>query len=188
MVAVKVTTWLTVAEAALELTVVAVGSVATACVSALDALVVKLVSPLYVATTDCATAAGNETVQVAVPVAEVSGCPVQRAAAVVVSVKVTVPVGLTDPANAGVTTAEKVTDWLTLELAGTDMRAVVVAVELTASDNAVEVALPKFELELVKAAVTRCAPGEVKAAAQAGTVPLLVKVTVQRVALAVVSL
>jgi hypothetical protein len=46
MAAVKVTIWLTVAEATFEVTVVAVGPAATAWVSVLDALVVKFVSPL----------------------------------------------------------------------------------------------------------------------------------------------
>jgi len=48
-----------------------------------------------------------------------------------VSVKTTVPVGLAVPENAGVTTAVKVTCWLTPELVGDDVRLVVVAAAFT---------------------------------------------------------
>jgi hypothetical protein len=102
--------------------------------------------------------------------------------------KVTVPVGLAVPVNAGATAAVKTTVWLTLELEGNEVRVVVVVDALTVSDNKFDVALLKFEFELVKAAETLWTPKVAKEAAQAGTVPLTLSVTLQSVVLVVVSL
>jgi hypothetical protein len=58
-------------------------------------------------------------------------------------VKVTLPVGFVDPLMVGVTVAVKVTDWLTVDVEGTALSAVVVAAKPTGCST-VPVLVRKF--------------------------------------------
>jgi len=74
---------------------------------------------------------------------------VHKVVEVVVSVKVTVPVGTADPVNAGVTVAVKDTCWFVVDGAGDDTTPVVVLAAETTSAPLVAAARPeKFESPL----------------------------------------
>lgn len=71
---------------------------------------------------------------------------------------------------------------------GAGVSIMVVLVALTSWKRTVEVPLEKFEFALVKAAVMECVAAVGRATVQSGTVPVGVKVLVQRVAPVKVSL
>jgi hypothetical protein len=84
-----------------------------------------------------AAAPGNDATQVAVvfPAEVLTALGTHRFTGVVtllfVKVNVTLPVGLVDPPMVGVTVAVKVTDWLTVDVEGTALSAVVVVAKPT---------------------------------------------------------
>jgi hypothetical protein len=126
-VAVKVMIWLTEGDGSDETTAVEVAVLPTVSTSAAELLKVKFASPLYLPTMLMELAERNVALQAAVvtpaAVATVTG---EHGRATPLLVKDTVPVGAAEPLKAGVTTAVKVTCWLTVGALGTDEIAVVV--------------------------------------------------------------
>jgi hypothetical protein len=147
IVAVKVINWLTAAVGSDEASDVVVAVLFTTCESATELLRVKLVSPLYFATTLCVLAEGNMKLHTGTtPPLSVAGG--HKLVDVVLSTKVTVPVGKAAPGKVGVTTAVKDTCWFTKEAAGEEVRPVVVPDAVTTSERDVTVPVPKLESPL----------------------------------------
>ena len=151
MVAVKVINWLTAAVGSDDSSVVVVAVWFTFCESATELLRVKFVSPLYFATTLCVLAEGNVKLHTGTtPPLSVS---THRFVEVVLSTKVTVPLGNAAPAKVGVTTAVKLTCWFTVEEAGEEVREVVVPDAVTTSERDVTVPVPKLASPLYVAVI-----------------------------------
>jgi hypothetical protein len=104
-VAVNVTVWPDTDGLADDPTTVELLLLFTVCVTALDVLVVKLLSPPYTAVIECAATLSELVLNVAWPELRV---PVPMVVAP--SLKVTVPLGVPAPAPVGVTVAVNVTD------------------------------------------------------------------------------